>query len=159
MRCGIHKKGTAQRFAEDFWAKVKREPGKGCWNWTGYKLRGYGRLSTNGNGISLIATRVSWILANGPIPPGNYVLHECDNPPCVRPSHLFLGTQKDNIQDMIRKRGPSHAKLTQREVLGTILQLAMGTPPKQIAKQFGVTRETIYRIKNGHTWKHLSRSV
>lgn len=83
-----------------FWAKVDR--GDGCWRWTaGCDSSGYGSLKTGQTKVS--AHRLSWQLHHGPVPPGQNVLHRCDNPRCVRPSHLFLGTQADNIADMLAK--------------------------------------------------------
>ena len=77
-----------------------------CWLWIGPTSNGrYGQFGRGSkpNEIRVKAHRFSWELFNGPIPEGMKVLHSCDNPPCVNPSHLFLGTQKDNAQDAIRK--------------------------------------------------------
>ena len=88
-----------------FWDKVDKS-GR-CWEWLAAKnSSGYGRL--NNNGRNHLAHRVAWILTNGPIPEGDHygticVLHHCDNPPCVNPAHLFLGTIQDNVNDMIEK--------------------------------------------------------
>lgn len=93
-----------------FEAKVKRTPGRGCWNWPGaIGEQGYGRERLP-DGRSTTAHRVAWTLAWGPIPAGLSVLHRCDNGRCVRVSHLFLGTPRDNTADMIakgRRRGGS----------------------------------------------------
>jgi hypothetical protein len=83
-----------------FWAKVSK--GDGCWIWTGSRNpKGYGRLNT-GNRVRL-AHAISWELSHGAVPDGLWVLHRCDNPPCVRPDHLWLGTAADNTADMVAK--------------------------------------------------------
>lgn len=82
-----------------FWPHVAKSAG--CWEWTGSRHRnGYGQFYYRGPAM---AHRVSWELANGPVPDGMLVCHRCDNPPCVRPDHLFLGTQADNLVDMVSK--------------------------------------------------------
>lgn len=85
--------------------KTEVNSATGCWEWTGTRdAHGYGQLSTLWfkNGTSGIS-RNSWIAFHGPIPNGLRVLHRCDNPPCWNPSHLFLGTAKDNMDDMVAK--------------------------------------------------------
>jgi hypothetical protein len=87
-----------------FWNKVDKSDD--CWLWTASKLKqGYGRF--NFNGKLILAHRMSWILTNGEIPNEMCALHSCDNPSCVNPSHLRLGTKKDNSQDKIQ-RGRDH---------------------------------------------------
>lgn len=85
---------------ERFWKSVKKELGKGCWNWTAAKICGYGAFSALGEQR---AHRVAYRLFVGEIPEGLYVLHKCDNPKCIRPDHLFLGTQQDNVDDKVAK--------------------------------------------------------
>lgn len=87
--------------ADRFWAKVNR--GDDCWEWAGGRNQGtgYGFFSVRSRTIG--AHRAAWEVANGPIPAGIDVLHRCDNPPCVRPDHLFLGTHRDNMRDMRAK--------------------------------------------------------
>ena len=99
-------------FREIFWAKVKK--GDGCWEWQGAtdarptRRPGYGLVTVNGRRAK--AHRVAWELANGrEIPPGLLACHRCDNPPCVRPDHLFVGTMSDNIRDSVAK-GRFHPK-------------------------------------------------
>lgn len=85
--------------ADRFWEKVAK--GEGCWEWQGASIpKGYGCITVDRR--TVYAHRVSWLLAHGD--PGDlHVLHSCDNPRCVRPEHLFLGTRSDNMQDMVRK--------------------------------------------------------
>jgi hypothetical protein len=89
--------------ADRFWSKVDKAPSSnGCWLWTATKDRRlYGRFWNDGNRFG--AHRTAWELTRGPIPPGLYVLHHCDTPPCVNPEHLFIGTQTDNMRDMAAK--------------------------------------------------------
>ncbi len=86
---------------ERFWAKVNKT--EGCWLWTGAKQGKYGALTIPGRREPLRAHRLSWELHNGPIPDGLWVLHHCDNPPCVKPEHLFLGDRRDNMLDAAAK--------------------------------------------------------
>lgn len=118
-QCGaaVTRRGTAGKYcchacyvaartrslAARFWAKVNKTPT--CWLWTANRLpKGYGVINVGGRaGSQQLAHRVSWELHFGPIPDGLWVLHRCDNPPCVRPDHLFLGTVQDNVDDMVTK--------------------------------------------------------
>ena len=94
-------KGVTEDLTERFWSKVVKID-DGCWLWTAaLLLDGYGQIWL-GQTMER-AHRLSWIIHFGPIPEGLCVLHTCDNPPCVRPGHLFLGTQLDNVRDAIRK--------------------------------------------------------
>lgn len=91
---------STRPLAERFWEKV--EQGPGCWEWMAGRdsATGYGRIRIGRAGSKhQLAHRVSWELANGPIPDGLWVLHHCDNPPCVNPAHLYLGTTIDNNRD------------------------------------------------------------
>lgn len=91
---------VAAELADRFWAKVDRS-GE-CWTWTASAHSfGYGRFGIGRRVFT--AHRVAWELVNGPVPGGLHVCHRCDNPPCVRPDHLFLGTAKENLRDMIAK--------------------------------------------------------
>ena len=89
-----------------FWKfVVKGESPEDCWKWTGYINHSYGMVgyTENDRHFQRLANRVSWEMHNGDIPPGLFVLHRCDNPPCCNPAHLFLGTQADNIHDAQEK--------------------------------------------------------
>jgi len=105
-----HPKGRTPRpWQQRFWNYVDKNGANGCWVWTASRHRfGYGLLvkeqsTTKKRGRHRTAHRLSWELHNGAIPKGLSVLHHCDNPPCVNPAHLFLGTQADNNRDMFAK--------------------------------------------------------
>jgi hypothetical protein len=160
-----HQRGKTpiQRFN----GKFIRNELTGCWEWTDSLCRrGYGEFYLNGKKEA--AHRVSWIFNNGPIPDGKCVLHSCDNPCCVRPSHLFIGSQRDNIRDMVKKgrlktpnfKGELHggAKLTELQVREILASHWLYTR-KDLAKIFGVTQENISSIINGKSWKHLQGAM
>ncbi len=128
-----------------------------CWLWTGTRTEdGYGRTGASEKSSSpLYAHRVSWELANGPIPDGLFVLHRCDNPPCVRPDHLFLGTTKDNADDAQAKgrlgyqRHPDrYTRLTADDVRAIRNARLAGEPAKSIAARFGISESHVYNIAN-----------
>jgi hypothetical protein len=130
----------------------------GCWEWTGSRDRkGYGHCMLRGYKTN--AHRVSWIVRNGQIPPGLFVLHKCDNPPCINPDHLFLGDVLANAKDMTSKsrqargRDQHSATLDEcrvREILGRT-EIA-----RVVAAEFVVCRGVISDIRNGRTWNHVS---
>lgn len=136
----------------------------GCWEWQKYKNKlGYGQICYMGK--QLKAHRVSWIVFKGPIPDGMCVLHKCDNPRCINPVHLFLGSMKDNVQDMINKGRHDygmpigikawHAKLTDEDVLWIRQQEYSWKKCEEIAEKFGMSAFTIYNVFKRKTWKHL----
>ena len=141
-----------------FWSKVCKADGRnGCWQWTaGRDTRGYGVLKVDG--VQSGAHRLSWELHRAPLQDGISVLHHCDTPACVRPDHLFLGTQGDNMADMVAKgrqvKGAqhSHAKLTDDQARAI---LADGRIHRLIAAEYGLHRRTVDRIKRGELWRHL----
>lgn len=131
----------------------------GCHVWQANRDKdGYGKITINR--VSMRAHRVSFARVFGEIPPGAMVCHRCDNPPCVNPEHLFLGTAQENAADQIAKgrrqfyRGSAHgcAKLTDRDVLE--IRAASGAQ-REIADRFGVSRGLVGRIQRGERWKHL----
>ena len=143
--------------SERFWAKVRRADLAECWRWTGrLSSAGYGRVGRRRE--SRYAHRVSWELHHGPVPQGLSVCHRCDNTQCVNPSHLFLGTQADNIADMVSKgrnalgERNGQAKLTESEVV-TIQAITKRTQ-RSIAADYGVSRSLISLIRSGKRWVH-----
>jgi len=136
---------------------------QGCTLWTGSRFKeGYGHFGIS-RGVASYAHRFAWTLVHGPIPDGLFVLHRCDNPPCVNPDHLFLGTALDNAQDMIAKgrglRGEqlSWAKLTPSSVRLVRERIASGqSSVKELAEELGVARATVRRAAQGESWKHVT---
>lgn len=97
--------------AERFWPKVERREPDECWPWKASVTgRGYGRFALSGKARH--AHRVSYEIANGQAPGDLFVLHRCDNPPCVNPAHLFLGTNTDNVRDAVAKGRHSNTRKT-----------------------------------------------
>lgn len=134
----------------------------GCWTWNSTKDQdGYGILGFNKK--TLKAHRVSWQMHKGKIPNGLSVLHICDNPECTNPEHLFLGTARDNLLDMIKKgrrvaaRGEkaSGSKLKNNEVYEIRALLKEGYSFGQLSKKFNIDRGVIRDIKHRKTWSHL----
>lgn len=145
--------------SERFWAKVSRGAPDSCWEWQGCRNRdGYGVFMLSRAQGSDRAHRVSWALLHGPIPSGKVVRHRCDNPSCVNPAHLLLGTQAQNVEDMVgrgRQRGPASersrsTKLTAEQVAE--IRQAEGTI-KQLGARYGVHFSTIARIRRAETWR------
>ena len=148
-----------------FWSKVKRTE-YGCWLWQSTtNSTGYGRFVQNGK--YLRAHRVVWEMCYGPIPDGFVVMHRCDTPSCVKPEHLKLGSQAENMADMAAKgRGRNagfqgsacgNSKLTEgavRDIRAKYRKGAVGYG--HFAKQYGVTRSAIYRVVKRLSWAHLS---
>jgi hypothetical protein len=131
--------------------------GEGCWEWTAYKdKKGYGRCGSKHGEV--LAHRISHIVFNGPIPSGLHVLHSCDNPSCVNPAHLRVGTNDDNVMDRHeRNRWASmpgdknpNAKLTWDEVRKI---RADNRSQSKIGDVFGVSQITVSLIKRGKIWK------
>jgi len=150
--------------AERFWAKVDKKGPDECWEWQAAKRDGYGVIGGEYYGPILRAHRVSWDLANGSIPDGLCVLHHCDNPGCVNPRHLFLGTKADNIHDMMSKgravyvRGEANGgggKLTESDVYEIRSFLHADYTQKSIAKIYMVSQTMISHINTGKEWGWL----
>lgn len=128
-----------------FWSKVKRTAPDECWIWTGRSnTKGYGELEAGRKRMK--AHRISWEMKHGPIPENMFVCHRCDNPPCVNPGHLFIGTPAENARDMsLKNRGPG-SKLT----IPQVLEICKSTiPSKELAEKFNVAKGTIYNIRSG----------
>jgi hypothetical protein len=133
-----------------FWLQTDRSNPDGCWPWIGTRNRGgYGSIRRGGlgGGKTIRATHVAWELAFGPVPSGLFVLHRCDNPPCVNPAHLFIGTLSDNARDKFRKgRGflPTPIKLGPDGTKQAHALRAAGLSIRRIGQTLGVTGAAIY---------------
>lgn len=164
----------ARPMDERFWECVQKGEANECWLWTGERmLHPYTKAPTYGRffiktGQHTGAHRVSWLIHHGELPPkGICVCHSCDNPPCVNPAHLFLGTHNDNMRDKVQKGrangGANKGEINPEHILKTeqvkeIIQLLkQKVPRKVLAAQYGVAYPTISCIAQGRTWKHIPR--
>lgn len=152
---------------ERFWKKVDKT--SSCWLWMGKKTsRGYGDFAVRiGKKIlNFRAHRYSWEMIKGSIPTGSLVCHKCDNPPCVNPEHLYLGTQSDNIRESVKKRRHSTchykgennpgAKIT-KEI---IMEIRNSYIPRKITQQFlahkfNLTQSYVSEILSRKVWSHI----
>lgn len=135
-----------------------------CWEWQSTRNQsGYGKFWLDGRTDG--AHRVSYKLHNGPIPAGLAVRHTCDNPPCVNPRHLIVGTGKDNAQDALERghyrRGAENgrAKLTPLQVSQIRNRRRRGETQASIARQFGVSRSAIQWVLNGRNWAGIGETA
>lgn len=163
-----HRVWATPKSLQHFWDAVANIGGPGCWPWTekcdlaGYGLFGEGKRVTCSGGR---AHRFSWAIANVvPVPEGKFILHSCDNPPCVNPEHLRPGTHQENMDDMkrrcrqktIRGTGAPHAKLDDCLAM-EIWNLRDKTPRNLVALQFGISERSVYSIWKKETWAHIHR--
>lgn len=158
---GTRARGTAE---ERFLRHIEKTDS--CWNWTGRLVgKGYGSLGLGGAGAKgILAHRLSYQMHKGEIPEGMVVMHKCDNPRCVNPDHLDVGTQSQNIKDALsrgRKLMPTHkvrgdecgaSKLTSEQVLSI---RASTLSLNEMAEQYGVSRSAIERVRYRKTWRHI----
>jgi hypothetical protein len=190
--CGRACKGAAwhaqslQNEIANLWARVTKS--NHCWEFVGPRDQdGYGLISpwdvARGKRVGMHVHRYVWQLTYGPIPDGLWILHRCDNPPCCRPDHLFLGTNLDNVADMVAKgrqsgrhtsvpsdstwqadprydgqRGSlhSHAKLDENKVREIRRRRAAGETLAAMAAEFGVTPGLIGHVIHRRAWKHVA---
>lgn len=145
---------------ERFWSKVDRRGADECWPWTAAARRkdeGYGAFWLDRRHQP--ASKVAWILTNGPVPAGLVVCHQCDNPPCCNPAHMFLGTRLENDQDRVRKKRHCYgsrignAVLTEEIVLA-LRALAAQVGKKEAARRMGINYATACDACT-RRWKHI----
>lgn len=138
-----------------FWPRVDRRDDGSCWEWLAGRLKnGYGRVSMRRRGA--LAHRIAFTLAKGE--PVNNVLHHCDNPPCCNPSHLYDGTQQENVDD--RDRRNRHRAFKGEQCVASRLTLvqveeirAADATQRVLSARYGVSQATISRVRTGATWK------
>ena len=140
-------------------------PMSGCWLWSRHVDRhGYGQMTLRDPKRTVTAHRASWITFRGPIPSGMCVLHKCDVRCCVNPSHLFLGTNRDNMDDMTAKGrrneckdGEKHhnARLRNEDIIAIRQLRSQKMKIKDIAAQFGVRAHHVSDIVNRRYWSHI----
>lgn len=167
---------------ERFWPRVHKNPGAGCWEWTGaFGSHGYGVIGVVGNKTQT-THRVAWETANGPIPPGLFVLHRCDNRRCVRVDHLYLGDAKQNSEDVRNRGSTAHWNIADHRTLESAARrvanlprgayhhrstaklsaaqaaevFAAGGSQRAIARRFGICQQTVSNIKQRKRWSHVN---
>lgn len=156
-----------EKTAINLLSRISIDESTGCWDWQGYRRKGYGFMSV-GSRLDQTkrqkpAHRLSYEIFVGNIPPGLMVCHKCDNPGCINPKHLFLGTNQDNVNDREQKGRNNHyfgesdpnAILTTRDVLDARKARTNGATFRGLAHQYGVHVNTITRAVKGATWAHL----
>lgn len=166
-------RGATGRFVavdpvERFWGNVARSTPDACWLWQGAMDGAYGYGAFFCHGKNHRAHRFAYELLVGPIPEGLFVCHSCDNPPCVNPAHLWVGTNYDNFSDM-RAKGRAavpvankdeachQAKLTAADVREIRRRRAeAGVPYSALAAAYGVTKTNAWYIVNRRTWRHVA---
>ena len=160
---------------QKFWSKVRKADG--CWTWTGaVDAKDYGELRIRRKRVR--AHRLSWSFHVGEIPVGQFVLHHCDNPRCVRPDHLFLGSHADNVQDRVNKRRSAYgerngmhthpesrtcgerngsSKLTNIKVAEIRGLLQTEISISELSRRFHVARAVIRGIRDGSRWTSAAK--
>jgi hypothetical protein len=142
-----------------FWAKVGKDE-SGCWLWNAsLNNKGYGRFNISPAEGVMLAHRIAYMLSFSGDIEGLSVCHRCDNPRCVNPAHLFLGTHKVNMADMAAKRRSANcersgrAKLTNEQCASIIRRRKEGESPRSLAAEYGVCESHIYSIIRGRFWR------
>jgi len=149
-----------------FWTKVDKTHANGCWVWTANRNnKGYGLFRPGGLAPKQLAHRLSYTESHGPIPKGGLVLHSCDNPSCVNPNHLRVGSHKDNVADMDKRgrrvsntgKGEAHCHARMTDVSVTTLRqrYIAGDSLDDLARDFGCPRSSLADYTGGRSWRHL----
>lgn len=169
-RTGIIGARRIKSLAERLWAKVDKTAGLGpngdCWEWRGYvHPTGYGQIAFDSTGGGVNSNRAAYMVSKGEIPEGLWVLHTCDNRLCCNPDHLWLGTPKENTQDMIakgRRRKASQVArgedVTQSKLTEEMVRAMRAEPPmtfRELGAKYGVTASTANKVIFRLTWAHI----
>lgn len=155
-----NRKEYLQNFKNKFWSKVIKKE-NGCLEWNGSKRNLYGRIGYKGKILS--CHRLSWEWQNGEIPKGLQICHKCDNPSCVNPDHLFLGSHTENMRDCFNKNrnnnrkgsNNSNSKLNEHIVSVIRNEYLKDITLNEISKKYNVSKSTISRILKNKSWRHV----
>lgn len=147
---------------ERFWGKVDILGPDECWPWKASKARGYGEFFVSPErGKVMAQTFVVELITGVPCPPGQEGCHKCDNPPCCNPAHVYYGTRKQNVADMlVRNRGPRgeqrhNSKFTEKQIISIRNRFADGEALRPLAKEFNTDTGYLSRIVNRKVWRHI----
>lgn len=147
-----------------FWNKVSQKSDGECWDWTGSKKGLYGGFNVNNK--TVFAHRFAYEITNGAIPLNMVVMHSCDNTLCCNPSHLSIGSQKDNVLDKVSKNRQTKgsavwiAKLSDEQVVQIRSEYMNGDVSlNQLARKYLVSKKTIFNIVHSRIWKHVGAPI
>lgn len=165
----LEKMVNSEAALKRFWRRVRKGRKNSCWPWTGGKTqKGYGKIAVGHKGkiYRFQCPRVSYFIAHGEFKAELFVCHRCDNPICVNPHHLFLGTNRVNQLDKVSKKrhavGQEHGSSFLRNFQVQRIRIRFfvyGEHPVQIAKCFKVCKMTVWNIIHGKNWNHLSLPI